>query len=243
MGTLFESHPNGKLSTHLHNICWPKSGYPSRQRCQEAWDYVIGKEGALKKKYSGVVDLQHSIFQVMNPTTNTLLPSPRGVTPWTVRLPMPFIEGMFPPRNPHSPSILTCTTLPSTILSGSHNQLICLLQHSVHKLKKVRQVLPQGLTQPLLKTYTLYWYVDSLSCRSPFHLMLSSNVLFDCVLALSRAISLENRLGTTSLVVFAQNSSSTLRFEFFCFLRYAHVPCPYCPAGAPVCPRTLAPII
>ena len=122
----------------------------------------------------------------MNPTTNTLLPSPQGVTPWVVRLPMPvpFIEGMFPPRNPHSPSILTCTTLPSSLLSRSHNQLICLLQHSVHTMNqgRVRKILPQGLTQPLLKTYTLYWYVDSLSCRSPFHLILSfEDNSFDCV--------------------------------------------------------------
>jgi len=62
VGTPSESRPNGKLQTHLHNICWAKSVYSSKECCREAWDYVIAKGEVLKNKYAGVVDLQHPTF-------------------------------------------------------------------------------------------------------------------------------------------------------------------------------------
>jgi len=66
-------------------------------------------------------------------------------------------------------------------------------------------------------------------------MQLSSNIFFNGFFALSRATSLETRLGITSITVFAQNSSSTLRFEFVYFLRYARLPFPYRPEGDHVC--------
>jgi len=188
-----------------------------------------------RNQYAGVVDLHYLTFQVVNPTTNTLIPSARGVIPsGVVRLLMPFLEGIFSYHNPHPPLNLTCTKILPPLLSGSHNRLICLLQHSVHTLRqgRVRQVLPQGLTQPVPKTYAFCWYVEYLSCRCPFHpLHLLANVLFGGVFALASASSLGTQLGTTILSVFAKNSSSTLRFESVQFLRHARLPCLYRPAG------------
>jgi len=53
-GTPREAKPLGVLPTHLHDVCWDKSSYNSKQLCREAWDYVIGKGMKLKEKYSDV---------------------------------------------------------------------------------------------------------------------------------------------------------------------------------------------
>jgi len=91
VGTPPEARSNSRLPTHLHNICFAKTSHESKERCQFVRDYVTGKGEALKNKYAGVPDYQQPTFTVTNPMTNAPIPSPQGVIPWVVKLPLPFI--------------------------------------------------------------------------------------------------------------------------------------------------------
>jgi len=79
--------------------------------------------------------LPSSTFEVVNPTTNTLIPSPPGVTPWVVRLPLPFIEGMSTPPNPHLDQLI-CIKLPCPLLSETRKRQTHLLQHPVYTFRQ-----------------------------------------------------------------------------------------------------------
>jgi len=70
LGTPREAKPLGVLPTHLHDVCWAKSTYNSKQLCREAWDYVIGKGMKLKEKYSDVDPELWPKQTVVDPTAN-----------------------------------------------------------------------------------------------------------------------------------------------------------------------------
>jgi len=70
LGTPREAKPLGVLPTHLHDLCWAKSSYNSKQLCREAWDHVIGKGIKLKEKYSDVAPELWPKHTVVDPSTN-----------------------------------------------------------------------------------------------------------------------------------------------------------------------------
>jgi len=111
-GTPPEAHSNSRLPTHLHNICFAKTSHESKERCRLVWDYVTGKGEALQNKYAGAPHHQHPTFTVTNPMTNAQIASPQGVIPWVVKLPLPFIEGMYPFHTSHLDSNQICCLLP-----------------------------------------------------------------------------------------------------------------------------------
>ena len=111
-GTPPEAHSNSRLPTHLHNICFAKTSHESKERCRLVWDYVTGKGEALQNKYAGAPHHQHPTFTVTNPMTNAQIASPQGVIPWVVKLPLPFIEGMYPFHTSHLDSTQIRCLLP-----------------------------------------------------------------------------------------------------------------------------------
>ena len=138
VGTPPEARSNSRLPTHLHNICFAKTSHESKERCQFVWDYVTGKGEALKNKYAGVLDHQQPTFTVTNPMTNAPIPSLQGVIPWVVKLPLPFIEGMYPSRtscvDPNPPRYL----LPPQFHHVFRNLTHCPLQHPAHTTRQGR---------------------------------------------------------------------------------------------------------
>jgi len=105
-GTPREAKPLGALPTHLHDVCWAKSSYNSKQFCREAWDYVIDKGMKLREKYNNVDPELWPKHTVVDPSTNIPIQGPNKQLPWIVTVPLPFIEGIYgvAVRHTHLPS-------------------------------------------------------------------------------------------------------------------------------------------
>jgi len=114
LGTPREAKPLGVLPTHLHDVCWAKSSYNSKQLCREAWDYVIGKGIKLKEKYSDVAPELWPKHTVVDPSTNIPIRGPNRQLPWIVTRPLPFIEGIYDAsvRHPDLPSSSFILSIP-----------------------------------------------------------------------------------------------------------------------------------
>jgi len=114
LGTPREAKPLGVLPTHLHDLCWAKSTYNSKQLCREAWDYVIGKGIKLKEKYNDVAPEFWPKHTVVDPSTNIPIRGPNRQLPWIVTVPLPFIEGIYNAfvRYPDLPSSYLISPIP-----------------------------------------------------------------------------------------------------------------------------------
>jgi len=160
VGTPPEARSNNRLPTHLHNICFTKTNHESKEHCRLVWDYVAGKGEALKNKYAGVPDHQHPTFTFTNPMTNAQITSPQGVIPWVVKLPLPFLEGVYPSHTSHlDPTQIRCL-LPPPFYSVFRDLMYWLLEHSAHTIRqgRIRNVLPHGVTHLSSELCTPHWY-------------------------------------------------------------------------------------
>ena len=207
VGTPPEARLNSRLPTHLHNICLAKTRHESKERCRFVWDYVIGNREAIKNKYTGLQDHQHPTFTVTNPMTNAQIASPKGVIPWVVKLPLPFIEGTYPSHISHLDSTqIRCHLHPRSYFV-SRNLTNCVPEHSVHIFRqgRIRQVLPHygGLIHLFSEYSTYRWY--------PAHVLLHS-YLYSTFFSLTSAL---NNVPMSSSAIFFGSSALTAIFLDF----------------------------
>jgi len=205
VGTPPEARSNSRLQNNLHNICFAKTSHESKERCRLVWDYVTGKGEALKNKYAGVPDHQHPTFTVMNPMTNAQIISPQGVMPWVVKLPLPFIEGMYPSHTSHLDSTQIRCLLPPRCYFVFRNLTHCLLQHSIHTIRqgRIRKVLPHGVTHLSSEHCTFRWY--------PAHMLLYSHL---CSTYFSMTFALNNVYVSSSAIVFVISALAVIFHDF-----------------------------
>ena len=188
-----KARSNSRLPTHLQNICFAKTSHESKEHCRLVWDYVTGKGEALKNKYAGVLDHQHLTFTVTNPMTNAQIASPQGVIPWVVKLPLLFIEGMYPSHTSHLDSTQIRCLLPLRCYCVFRNLTHCLLQHSAHTIRqgRIRKVLQHGVMHLSSEQCTYCWY--------PAHALLYSHL---CLTYFSLTFALNNMYVSSSAIVF-----------------------------------------
>jgi len=204
VGTPTEARLNSRQPTHLHNICFAKTSHESKERCRFVWDYATGKGDALKNKYAGLPDHQHPNFTVTNPMTNAQIAS-QGVIPWVVKLPLPFIEGMYPSHTSHLDSTQIRCQLPPQCYFVFRNLTHCLLEHSVHTFRqgRIRKVLPHGVTHLSSEHSTYRWY--------PAHVLLYSH-LYSTYFSLTSALN--NAYVSSSAIVFVISASAVISYDF-----------------------------
>ena len=169
------------------------------------WDYVTGKGEAVKNKYAGLPDHQHPTFTITNPMTNAQIASPQGVIPWVVKLPLPFIEGMYPSHTFHLDSTQIRCHLPPQCYFVFRNLMHCLLEHFVHTFRegRIRKVLPHGVTHLSSEQTTYRWY--------PAHVLLYSH-LYSTYFSLTSALN--NAYVSSSAIVFVISASAVISYDF-----------------------------
>jgi len=168
-------------------------------------NYVTGKGEALKNKYAGVPDHQHPTFTVTNPTTNAPIPSPQGVIPWVVKLPLPFIEGMYPSHTSRLDLNQLRCLLPPRFYFVFRNLTHCPLQHSAHTIRqgRIRKVLPHVVTHLPSEQCTYRWY--------PAHVLLYIH-LYSTYSFLT--FTLNNVYVSSSAIVFVASASAVIFHDF-----------------------------
>jgi len=131
LGTPHEDKPLGVLPTHLHDVCWAKSSYNSKQLCREAWDHVIGKGMKLKEKYSDVDPKLWPKHAVVDPSTNIPIRGPNKQLPWIVTVPLPFVQGIYgvSVRHPRLPSHSLILSLPLKLYHRKATMLLSPREH------------------------------------------------------------------------------------------------------------------
>jgi len=169
------------------------------------WDYVTGKGEAVKNKYAGLPDHQHPTFTITNPMTNAQIASPQGVIPWVVKLPLPFIEGMYPSHTSHlDPTQIHCH-LPPQCYFVFRNLTHCLLDHSVHTFRqgRIQKVLPHGVTHLSSEHSTYRWY--------PAYVLLYSH-LYSTYFSLTSALN--NAYVSSSAIVCVISALAVISYDF-----------------------------
>jgi len=148
---------SGNLPTHVHDVCWAKSTYNSKQLCSDAWDYVMDKGMKLKDKFRNTRPEFCPKHTVVDPLTNTPIRGPNGQLPWIVTLPLPFIEGIHDVSTrhlhlsfPHNLHSLT----PHNMNSPTHCVHACEdrpspdSQHTAHPSTRLRRCSPIPFSSP-----------------------------------------------------------------------------------------------